>query len=74
MEMWELATTLRIKENAQKWASAQKLITRQRKFAFGVVWELFGQEVKEGRCALLHADLLKFTFSLFASHSRRVMW
>lgn len=49
VEDWELSAIFRVKENAQKWATAQKLVARQRKFAFGVVWDAFGQEVKEGR-------------------------
>ncbi len=52
VEPFELAASSRIRANTQKWASAQRLVARQRKFAFAVVWEVFGQEVKEGRCIL----------------------
>ena len=55
--MWEVATCLRLRGSGQRWAIAQSLVARMRKFCFAVVWDVFGQEVKESRCVwgLLHA-------------------
>lgn len=50
--MWDLAASLRIRGSSQHWARAQTLVTRMRKFSFSVAWDVFLQEVKDGRCAL----------------------
>ena len=49
-ETWDLSASLRIRGNGQKWARAQALLMRIRKFVFAVAWDVFQQEVKEGRC------------------------
>ncbi len=48
-DVWDVEASTRIRQNAEKWASAQVLITRIRKVVFSVAWDALQREVKEGR-------------------------
>ena len=68
----DVAASLRIRGDEQRWAQAQKLVMRMRKFTFAVAWDVFGLEVKEGRCVLHKLNALLHSSGRARAHHKEL--